>query len=416
MTDPVRAQYEAYPYPPRDPRDEAKRLIEGSPSHLLEINHYVFAGRRDFTQPFRALVAGGGTGDGAIMLAQHLADRAAPAEVVYLDLSQSARAIAEARAKARGLTNLRFLTGSLLDLPRLEPGKFDYIDCCGVLHHLPDPPAGLAILADALAPEGGIGLMVYGSVGRTGVYHLQDVLRRLGGEESAATRLDLARRLLKQLPPTNWLVRNPAIGDHLRVGDAGIYDLLLHSQDRAYTVPELAQLIAGAGLEIVSLIEPWRYEPASYLSDGALIKRLAGLDRLERAAMAELIAGNLKIHVCYAVHRGRAEVSVARAENPAMIPVLREGDGAALAQSLKPGGGMTVRVDGLEVRFPLPRLAGPLLACIDGRRNLQAIFESLREAEKGRLDWAGFQAEFGQLFKLFNGANKMFLFRDTAAP
>src|SRR5262245_37862251 len=110
MTDPVRAQYEAYPYPPRDPRDEAKRLIEGSPSHLLEINHSIFAGRRDFTLPFRALVAGGGTGDGLIMLAQHLADRGAPAEVIYLDLSESARAIAEARAIARRLTNIHFLS------------------------------------------------------------------------------------------------------------------------------------------------------------------------------------------------------------------------------------------------------------------------------------------------------------------
>ncbi|MBT5040468.1 MAG: class I SAM-dependent methyltransferase, partial [Rhodospirillaceae bacterium] len=27
----VRGQYEAYPYPPRDPADEAKRLITGSP-------------------------------------------------------------------------------------------------------------------------------------------------------------------------------------------------------------------------------------------------------------------------------------------------------------------------------------------------------------------------------------------------
>ena len=33
------AQYEAYPYPKRDPRDEAKRLIIGSPSHLREIDH-----------------------------------------------------------------------------------------------------------------------------------------------------------------------------------------------------------------------------------------------------------------------------------------------------------------------------------------------------------------------------------------
>jgi hypothetical protein len=70
MTDELRAQYEAYPYPARDPADEAKRLITGSPSHIVEIDHYVFGGRRDWSKPFRALIAGGGTGDGAIMLAR----------------------------------------------------------------------------------------------------------------------------------------------------------------------------------------------------------------------------------------------------------------------------------------------------------------------------------------------------------
>jgi hypothetical protein len=61
MVDPVKAQYEAYPYPERDPADEAKRLVEGSPSHPVEIDHFLFGGRRDWTRPFRALVAGGGT-------------------------------------------------------------------------------------------------------------------------------------------------------------------------------------------------------------------------------------------------------------------------------------------------------------------------------------------------------------------
>jgi hypothetical protein len=82
MPDPVHQQYELLPYPARDPREEAQRLIEGSPSHLLELNHYLFAGARDFRAPFRALVAGGGTGDALIMLAQHLKDRAAPAEIL----------------------------------------------------------------------------------------------------------------------------------------------------------------------------------------------------------------------------------------------------------------------------------------------------------------------------------------------
>ncbi|HTO85137.1 MAG TPA: class I SAM-dependent methyltransferase [Methylomirabilota bacterium] len=410
MPDRVREQYEAFPYPPRDPRDEAKRLIEGSPSHLMEIDHYVFAGRRDWAKPFRALIAGGGTGDGTIMLAQHLADRGCPADLVYLDLSTAARGIAEARAQQRGLASIRFITASLLDLPRLDLGRFDYVDCCGVLHHLPDPAAGLAILAETLSDDGGIGLMVYGTIGRTGVYHLQEVLRQLAADEPDAARLDLARRLLKQLPATNWFARNPLVRDHIETGDAGLYDLLLHSRDRAYTVPELAELVSGAGLAISGLIEPWRYEPASYLSDGALLKRIAPLDRLQRAAIAELLAGNLKIHIGYVVKAARARTAVAQPDDPDVIPVLRNDDGAALARDLKPGGALTARAHGLEARFALPRLAGPILARIDGQRTVGEIHAALA-ADGTRLEWEAFKAEFDRLYGAFNAVNRMFLRR-----
>jgi SAM-dependent methyltransferase len=413
MTERVRAQYEAYPYPPRDPRDEAKRLIEGSPSHLLEIDHYVSAGRRDFRQPFRALIAGGGTGDGTIMLAQQLADRGCPAEIVYLDVSAAARAVAEARARQRNLTNIRFLTGSLLELPTLAPGPFDYIDCCGVLHHMSDPAAGLTVLTAALKDDGGIGLMVYGALGRTGVYHLQAILRQLAIDESDNARLDIARRLLKQLPVTNWFARNPFVQDHLKVGDAGLYDLLLHSQDRAYTVPELVELVSSARLAITGLIEPWRYDPASYLNDGALLKRLSSLDRFERAAVAELLAGNMKVHICYAVKAGRAATAVAQPRDAAMIPVLRDGSGAESAKTLKPGGTLTVRAEGVDARFALPRLAGPILARIDGRRTLADIHADIAASEGERFTWMVFAEEFNRLYDVFNAVNKMFLSHDN---
>src|SRR5437899_4515075 len=141
--DNVRAQYEVLPYPSRDPRDEAIRLVTGTPSHILEVNHYLFAGRLNFNRPFRALVAGGGTGDACIMLAQQLADRRCPGEVVYLDLSSASRQICEARAKARGLRNIQFLTGSLMDLPSMAHGQFDYIQRTSLLRPLPAPAARL---------------------------------------------------------------------------------------------------------------------------------------------------------------------------------------------------------------------------------------------------------------------------------
>src|SRR4051812_32040191 len=170
MSDPtdgqLAAQYEAFPYPARDPRDESRRLIVGSPSHLREIDHWIFAGRRPPTQPLRALFAGGGTGDGTLMLAQQMAWAGRPGQVTWLDRSGAAKQLAEARAAVRKLDNIRFEVGSLLDLPGAGLGPFDYIDCCGVLHHLPDPLAGLRTLCGALAPGGGIGLMVYAPHGR----------------------------------------------------------------------------------------------------------------------------------------------------------------------------------------------------------------------------------------------------------
>lgn len=414
MPDPLRAQYEDFPYPPRDPRDETKRLIEGSPSHILEIDHYLFAGRRDFTRPFRALMAGGGTGDGTIMLAQQLQDRQCPAEIVHLDLSAAARRIAEQRAQARGLSNVRFVTGSLLDLPAPGLGRFDYIDCCGVLHHLPDPAAGLARLVEALADDGGMGLMLYGAIGRTGVYHVQEMLRLAApaGRESDTERIDLARRLLKQLPATNWFARNPAVGDHLSAGDSGLYDLLLHSRDRAYTVPEIAALLQSAGLRLVTFVEPWRYVPASYLADGALRRRIEALAPLDQAAFAELLAGNLKTHVLYAVRHDRANC-VASPDGPEAIPVLRHDDGPALAAGIRPGTTLTVRIEGIDVRFPLSRLAGPILSRIDGRRSLAEIHASLDEGS--RLDWPRFKEEFVRLYTVFNGLNRMFIRKGVGA-
>jgi len=410
MSDKVRDQYEAYPYPSRDPADEAKRLIVGSPSSLLEVNHYLFAGRRDFTRPFRALVAGGGTGDATIMLAQQLADAAKAAgagpagEVIYLDLSASSRAVAEARAAARGLTNIRFVTGSLLDVAAPDLGPFDYIDCCGVLHHLPDPDAGLAALAAVLAEDGGMGVMVYGTYGRSGIYALQAALRTLVGERPLAEQVSFARRLLGSLPATNLFARNPILRDHAG-SDAELVDLLLHSQDRSYTVPQIADLVAGAGLNLISFVEPLRYDPATYLRDPVLLRQLAGLAPLERATLAEQLAGNLKTHVFY-LSRLTAADTLAWPDSPEAIPSLRVLDGARLAKAVQRDLVLKGEFDGLALKFPLPRLAPAVLPWIDGRTSLGEIQRALQNLDP-RQDWDHFKAQFDQLYQVLGGLNHL---------
>ncbi len=370
------AQDQAYPYPSRDPRDEAKRLIIGSPSHLREIDHWVFGAARPRGAGLRALVAGGGTGDGAIMLAQHLQRDGRPGGVTYLDRSAAAATVARARAAARGLT-LQWETLSLLDLPGSGLGPFDYIDCCGVLHHLPDPAAGLRALLSVLAPGGGLGLMVYAPHGRTGVYMLQDALRLLApGDETPATRLDVARRVMRHLPETAWLRANRYFGDHIEGGDAGLYDLLLNPRDRAYTVPEFAALLAGEGLRVTCWMEPMRYDPAALLPDPKLRARIAGLAPLERAALAEALSGNMSTHVVYCVRESEAPPAPDPMREEA-VPVAREMPGPELARNIRPDGTLPFLFDGLRVPVALPKLAGAILQLIDGERSVGALLEAI---------------------------------------
>lgn len=367
--DPVRFQYEAFPYPARDPAEEARRLIVGSPSHLAEIDHHLHAGGRDWSQPFRALVAGGGTGDGLVMLAQHLADAGCPAEILYLDLSTASREIAAARIAKRGLRSVRFESGSLLAADRF--GRFDYIDCCGVLHHLPDPAEGLAALAAALAPGGGIGLMLYGAVGRRGVYDLQALLRRLAPPDQApAVRLATARRLLAALPATNWFRLNRALGDHRR-GDAELFDLLLHAQDQAFDVPGLKALIAKAGLALAGFVPAARYAPETYLADAAIEAQFRDLNLWERAEMAELLAGNLKTHVLY-LRASESPAAVARLD-AAATPVFREPIAGPLADAVARSGQLAGSFDGLAVRLPMAAEAPAIIRAVDGRRRVDEI-------------------------------------------
>jgi SAM-dependent methyltransferase len=401
-------QYEAYPYPQRDPRDEAKRLIVGSPGHLREVDYWVFGATRPASRPLRALIAGGGTGDATIMLAQQMARLGREGTVTWLDRSAAALHVAQGRAAGRGLTNIVWEQRSLLDLPASGLGPFDYIDCCGVLHHLPDPAAGLSALLSVLAPDGGLGLMVYAPYGRTGIYMLQEGLRLLApADQEPTARLDVARRVMKHLPETAWLRGNKSVTDHLAGGDAGLYDLLLNPRDRAFAVPELHRLLTEAGLAVACWIEPLRYDPAPLLPDPRLRARIAALSELERATLAEALAGNIAAHIVYC---RRAGEPIARVDplRPDVVPLCREISGEELAKNIR-GDTLVVGLDALRVPVPLPPMAAAILRLVDGRRTVGEIGAQLSArgtaAEAFNRAWQG-------LFPALERINRLLL----AAP
>jgi SAM-dependent methyltransferase len=405
MNDDLRVQYENYPYPPRDPEEEANRLITGSPSHIAEIEHHIFAGTRPAADTLNILVAGGGTGDATVMLAQQHASVGISVDIVHLDISEASSAIAKARIDARGLDNVRFVQGPIESLPDLGLGPFDYIDCCGVLHHLADPGAGLKILRNALALRGGMGIMVYAPLGRNGVYHAQAMLNMIAGNAPDDQRIATAKQLLSNLPASNWLKRNPHVGDHTSLGDAGIYDLLLHRRDRAYSVPELVGLLQQGGMRPVNFTDPARYEPSIYLADRDLIEKCRPMNWLQRCAFAELLAGNMKTHILYAVRDDNGNNTMAVPDTPDAVPVMRDDDGLTLAAQVKPGMSLNIDMEGVKVSLPLPERAGDILALIDGEHPLSAIHAQMENAP----DWENFKRDFDQLYGSFYGLSRMFI-------
>ena len=301
----VRTQYEEYPYPPRNPEDERNNLFAPALECLDALNHYCFSGKRNINNDFRALVAGGGTGDSIIFLAEQL--RGTNAELVYVDISQASMQLAQARAKIRKLDNIRWVHGSLLELEKHQLGAFDYINCCGVLHHLTSPEDGLAVLAAHLKPDGAMGLMLYAQYGRYGVYAMQSLMRLFRQDDTPIqSHITNTRNMLASLNPLHpFSLAQSRFSDIKQFGDSGLYDLLLHSQDRAYSIPQLHQLVATQGFSIqkffnTSLPEGNQaYSPGAYVASPKINELADALCDKDKQALGELLSSQIIKHSFY---------------------------------------------------------------------------------------------------------------------
>ncbi|HEY7067360.1 MAG TPA: methyltransferase [Chloroflexota bacterium] len=289
----VREQYERYPYPPASTLGERLVVAFGAMDY---VQHVLWPSRPDL-RGLRVLDAGCGTGNTAVRIAHRYPEL----DIVGIDLSEASLETARAHAA-------RLEVGANLTLRRLAiedvralGGRFDYIVASGVLHHLPDPDAGLRALAEVLAPTGGMGIMLYATHGRHGVYMVQDLLRRMAADAPLDTRVALARKLLGDWPDGHPF--RPGVWSDLGWdGDAGLVDLLLHVQDRSYTVPEVLACLRSAGLRLEQFYDPTLYNPAAYVNDSDVVRTLAALPTGEQAAAAELLHGGIWKHMLFATH------------------------------------------------------------------------------------------------------------------
>ncbi|WPY00772.1 SAM-dependent methyltransferase [Candidatus Trichorickettsia mobilis] len=298
----VQEHYQDYPYPLRDPEEETQRLLHVTGEGLPELNHHLYCGKEDFKSGFRVLIAGGGTGDASTFLGEQLKNT--NAEIIYLDFSKASMEIAQKRAEVRGLKNITWIHDSILNIPKLALGKFDFINCSGVLHHLASPDEGLKILSDSLSTRGGMHLMIYAKYGRAGVYQIQHLMKLINSDVSSrAEEIENCKAIIEILPDTNWYAKSQDfIADHILFGDIGLYDMFLHKQDRAYSIPEMYEFVNAAGLHFVDFASPkqrLKLEIEQYIKDAELLLQIKQLDIHTQQAISELIVGTVVKHDFY---------------------------------------------------------------------------------------------------------------------
>ncbi|MEV0646342.1 class I SAM-dependent methyltransferase [Phytomonospora sp. NPDC050363] len=331
LGDVVERFYDRHPYPPPAKDLEAVAARTGARLERRSAHHLVWP-ERPYGAPQRVLIAGCGTSQAA----RHALLRPDD-EVVGIDVSSTGIEHTRRLADRHGSTNLTLHRLAVEDVAELGE-TFDHVVCTGVLHHLADPLTGLRSLRSVLAPGGAVTLMVYAPYGRAGVYLIQDYCRRLGVTTSGDDLADLVATL-REIPgahPLSRLLRESR--DFL--DDDALADALLNPRDRAYTVGELLELIAAAGLRFGRWARQAPYLPdCGSISETPHAARIAALPVAEQHAALELFRGTLARHTVIAYDEadetsGRVDFADPAAERwrPIRVPTA-----IAIEERLPPG-------------------------------------------------------------------------------
>jgi len=276
MDEPIARHYDLYPYPTpgtltapaprRHVRDRISFLLRRRPATWIRPDIDVW-------------VAGCGTQQAATWALCF-----PEARVLATDVSAATLDRARTLVASLGCHNVEFAQRDLAAGD--ERAGFDFVVCTGVVHHLPDPAAGVRALRRALRP-GGAGLfMVYSTQHRAPLAGIRATLDALGaGTLDDAARYALTRRVLEAAvssphcaPPGKEALR--LLFEHVDADPSFVADALLNPRESTYDLDGLFSLLEGNGLSHRSWNQPRLWDLEAWVDDAGL--RAAFAERTER--------------------------------------------------------------------------------------------------------------------------------------
>ena len=256
----VRAMYEENPYP---------RWVTLQQPVRTTVSEFIRRLRPELSEPVAnrsVLVAGGGSGQQPVQMAMSFAD----AHVLSFDLSRASLAYASRMASRFGVTNVQFMQGDLLELPPTA-GPFAIVSCSGVLHHLRDPMAGWTRLRNVLTPDGVMKIGLYSTAARTAVEAARAFASKSAFTANACTAdedgLRAARQSIAALPVDDAARGVTAFIDFYSM--SGFRDLVLHVQERTYTMSQIAAALEALELRFLGFQLPQPVQARFIAEQGA---------------------------------------------------------------------------------------------------------------------------------------------------
>ena len=193
------------------------------------------------------------------------------------------------------------------------------------------------------------------------------------------------------MPRTNWFKRGEDLYRDHRRSDAGLYDLLLHPRDRAYSVEEIfAWLSDGHGLHLeFTDVQRGRSSYLPHFHLGAkpprVLRRIREMPLRQQFAISELLTGALQTHSFFAT---RSPTCTAPYGDSAYMPFFFHEplSGPQLAQmfaAVRSGPAVIDHVHtGLSITVDPGRYGASVVRRVDGRATFGEIFDAVR-AEAG---------------------------------
>ena len=173
------------------------------------------------------------------------------ARITALDLSKANLSRARLHTLLHLCFNVKFIEGDLTNAKAILGDKrFHFIDCYGVLHHIPDVVPALQSIHSLLKEGGIIRIMVYSTGVRRSVQAVRTAMKLLHVDEVKSIK-----RLYRKAADNSRF--KDCIESNYEAGfDWGLADMFLHPYAKTYKIAELLEILDKARLEPILFAHP----------------------------------------------------------------------------------------------------------------------------------------------------------------